>query len=252
MYERYVESARRAVFYATEESRPGSAYIEPEHLLLGVMRASEPEFSRVLDLGELEPKFRASRATLDRAEPVLRYMPLANASKRVLAYAAEEAARLDSWEINTGHLLLGILRESDGVAARFLTEHGIDLEKARQVVAMFPQAGKARQPVRSEMAWSGKLKRSFWIGSMFQVALIVLLGVILAWSDIGSKPLLIISGVWIIAAVGWVVLVPSFFIGLRTQRLAVGLAFAVSILSQLLLYGWVVVLGFGIYRLLRK
>ena len=135
MYERFNESARSAMFYATEEARPSSPYIEPEHLLLGVMRASEPELSSTLDFSELVQKFRGNRATQDRAAPVGGYTPLANASKRALAYAAEEAASLDSWEINTGHLLLGILRESDAIAAVFLTEHGIDLKKARQVVA---------------------------------------------------------------------------------------------------------------------
>jgi len=256
MFERYGQDTRTAIFYAAKEARAGSGYIEPEHLLLGVMRASEAGLSSAFALNGLEQEFRAGRATSDQTAAAAADIPLTNASKRILAYAAEEAARINSWEIHCGHLLLGILREADGVAARFLVEHGIDLAKARQAVARLPrrETSDPAQPARSEIPRSGKLKRNFWMEWVLQVGLLVFLGLVLLRSHVGSKALLIIAGVWISAVVVWLALVPSFFLQFRTRRgePATVLAFVFGVFCQLLLYGWIVVLGFAIYRLVRR
>jgi ClpA/ClpB-like protein len=255
MFERYDESARRAIFYAAKEARAGSAYVEPEHLLLGVMRASEPAASSALELYGLEQELRAGRATSGQAAPSTADIPLANASKRIVAYAAEEAARLNSWEIHCGHLLLGILREADGVAARFLVEHGIDLEKARETVVRLPRReGDAVPPRLAETPWGRKVRRRIWIESALQLALLVAFVWTLATSDLGARWLLIIAAVWLVALAGWVFRARSFSFVFRhhESRRAVILAYAFSMLYQLFVYGWIVVLAVGIYRQVGK
>jgi len=256
MFERYGEGARRTIFFAAAEARAGSPYIEPEHLLLGVLRASEPELSTAFELNGLEQEFRAGRAALDQAAPAAGDIPLANESKRIVAYAAEEATRLNSWEIHCGHLLLGILREADGVAARFLVEHGIDLNKARQALAMMPRGeNDAARPRLSETAWGRKVRRRVRIASALQLALLVLFVWALARSALGARSLLVIAAAWFVALAGWLFRAGSSSFVFRHREsgaAAVALTFARSMLKQLFVYGWILVLAVGIYRLVRK
>jgi ClpA/ClpB-like protein len=116
MFERYTKNARRAIFFARDEaSRVGSTCIEAEHLLLGVMRSCDPELNEALELKDLEDALRAELAATGQREITSKRIdiPLANQSKRILAYAAEEAERLNSREIGSAHLLLGIAREPE-------------------------------------------------------------------------------------------------------------------------------------------
>jgi ATP-dependent Clp protease ATP-binding subunit ClpA len=82
-------------------------------------------------------------------------LPLTNASKRVLAYSAEEAERLGDRHIRCGHLLLGLMREKGSLAEKLLTENGAELKKMRTRMASEPQtqepgigAGKTRVEMR--------------------------------------------------------------------------------------------------------
>ncbi|HEX8925691.1 MAG TPA: Clp protease N-terminal domain-containing protein, partial [Terriglobales bacterium] len=129
--ERYTERARRTIFFARyEASNYGSPYIETEHLLLGFLR----EDKRIPRVGELEElvRKRVEKSTAIREKVSTSVdLPLANDAKRVLAYAAEEAARLSHKHIGTEHLLLGMLRESDCFAATILREAGFSLDTAR-------------------------------------------------------------------------------------------------------------------------
>jgi ATP-dependent Clp protease ATP-binding subunit ClpC len=97
MFERYTEKARRVIFFARyEASQFGSPYIETEHLLLGVLREDKSVSTRAIPNLDAE-SFRQEieRATLTRkVVPTSVDLPLSNESKRVLHYAAEEAARL--------------------------------------------------------------------------------------------------------------------------------------------------------------
>lgn len=137
MFERYTEKARRVIFFARyEASHFGSPYIETEHLLLGILREDKwismraiPNYSAESIRQEIE------KATLSR-EPVATSidLPLSNESKRVLAYAAEEAERLNHRHIRSEHLLLGVLREEPCFAARLLKERGVTLESARSAI----------------------------------------------------------------------------------------------------------------------
>jgi hypothetical protein len=135
MFERYTEKARRVIFFARYEAADfGSPYIETEHLLLGIVR----EAPRVLiDLApgiapEFGAKWRAQFQHLKHTPKgsVSVDLPLSNESKRVLAYAAEEAERLMDRHIGAEHLVLGLLRERHGACA-MLESVGINLEEAR-------------------------------------------------------------------------------------------------------------------------
>jgi len=148
MFERYTENARRVIFFARyEASQYGSPYIETEHLLLGIMRESKWLTMRVLPEGSAQ----SIRAQIDasmghRAKTSTTVdLPLSGEGKRVLAYAAEEAERLDHKHIGTEHLLLGLLREESGFAARILRERGAELSKLRLELAKTAQEAWPRR-----------------------------------------------------------------------------------------------------------
>lgn len=114
MFERYREDAKRAIFFARwEAQQSGSAYIEPKHILLGLIHDADSKANQLLALSAYEETFRKQlgfSASVQSSKAV--DVPLSNSSKRVLAYAAQEADRLASMPIGTEHLLLGLLRET--------------------------------------------------------------------------------------------------------------------------------------------
>jgi ATP-dependent Clp protease ATP-binding subunit ClpC len=133
MFERYEEKARRVIFFAHHETTVfGGAYIEPEHLLLGLFRewkwiASAIPPDAVAQLrSELEQ--RAANALRHKTSVDL---PLSTESKRVLTYAAEEADSLNSKHIACGHLACGILRQTETFACQWLLRQGLTLERMR-------------------------------------------------------------------------------------------------------------------------
>jgi hypothetical protein len=137
VFERYTEKARRVIFFSRyEASQLGSPYIETEHLLLGLIR-DNPQIVRLLPIGSAEsirkqvevggPNRPARATSVD--------LPLSNESKRVLAYAAEEAERLSHKHIGTEHLLLGLLREEKCFAAELLRERGLTILQLREEFA---------------------------------------------------------------------------------------------------------------------
>ena len=131
MFERYTEKARRVIFFARyEASQFGSAYIETEHLLFGVMREDKALMAKVGHGEEIDAEIRAALPVLEKIG-ISVDLPLSHAAKRVLAYGAEEAERLDQQEIHPYHLLLGLLRESGTLAEQVLRKHGITVEQLR-------------------------------------------------------------------------------------------------------------------------
>src|ERR1044071_3383983 len=113
MFERYREDARRAIFFARWEAQQlGSAYIEPEHLLLSLTHDVDSKVNQLFALATHAVDFRKQLEGYASARSSTSVdLPLSNAGKRVLAYTAEEADRLTSTPIGTEHLLLGLLRE---------------------------------------------------------------------------------------------------------------------------------------------
>jgi ATP-dependent Clp protease ATP-binding subunit ClpA len=145
MFEKYNEKARRTIFFARyEASAFGSPVIETEHLLLGLIR--EDKSILTYYLGDRTTSVGMREAILKLIEmkpstPTHIDLPLSNECKRILAYGAEEAMRLDSKDIETPHLMLGILREEQCFAARMLRENGLRLEEARAMVRKAEKTG---------------------------------------------------------------------------------------------------------------
>src|SRR6201982_3034320 len=139
MFERYTEKARRVIFFARyEASQFGSPYIETEHLLLGLLREDKALANRFLRspaAGEsIRKQIEGSTTMREKVSPSVD-LPLSHECKRVLAYGAEEAERLNHKHIGTEHLLLGLLREEKGFAAEILHERGLRLSTIREELA---------------------------------------------------------------------------------------------------------------------
>ncbi len=135
MFERYTEKARRVIFFARyEASAFGSPVITTEHVLLALIREDNRLIARALAsadaVGQLESKLREALSH-GKWVPTSVDLPLDNPCKRVLAYAAEEAARLNHRHIGAEHLLLGLLREKGTPVAKLLSEFNADLDRLR-------------------------------------------------------------------------------------------------------------------------
>jgi ATP-dependent Clp protease ATP-binding subunit ClpA len=139
MFERFTEKARRVIFFARyEASEFGSPYIETEHLLLGLLREDKALAYRMLRSdGSVESirKKIDKHTTFREKTPTSVDLPLSNEGKRVLAFAAEEAERLANRHIGTEHLLLGLLRDKDSLAAQLLNAEGVFVDRARENIA---------------------------------------------------------------------------------------------------------------------
>lgn len=138
MWQRFTERARKVVFYAQEEAQKfGEGYVSTEHLLLGLVREPDSVAARVLEkIGIGLSRIRSEvEKQLPRGDhkPV-QEMTLTPRAKRVIDLAYDEARTLNNNYIGTEHLLLGLIREGDGLAGRVLAKLGVDLEKARQEV----------------------------------------------------------------------------------------------------------------------
>jgi ATP-dependent Clp protease ATP-binding subunit ClpA len=146
MFERYSEEARQVIFSARYEAiNFGSPYIEAEHLLLALMREDRWLTRLFLPAKDDVSKIRSTISSrLPRGEklPASVDLPLSNESKRILAYAAEEAERLGDRHIGTEHLFLGVLHEEKSLLAELLFERGIKLEDARRTIKFRNSAGK--------------------------------------------------------------------------------------------------------------
>ena len=146
MFERFTERARRVIILAQEEAkRLNHSAVGTEHILLGIIREGEGVASKVLESLNINPdKVRAEiENAIGRGERTpyeeVAFTPRA---KKVLELALDEARRLGHNYIGTEHLLLGLIREGEGVAARVLEPMGADLERVRsQVVYLLGEEG---------------------------------------------------------------------------------------------------------------
>ena len=140
MFERYTEKARRVIFFARyEASQFGAPAIEPEHLLLGLMREDKTLTGRFFPRAQVSiesiRKEIEGRTLLREKISTSVELPLAPETKRVLAYAHEESDRLQHRHIGTERLLLGLLREDRSMAAEILYERGLRLNAVRDEIA---------------------------------------------------------------------------------------------------------------------
>lgn len=137
-WQRFTERARRAIFYAQEEAAlRGENYVSTEHLLLALLREPDNVAARVLDrLGiNLEHlRFELERHLQRGERKGLQETQLTPRAKRVIDLAYDEARLLGDNYIGTEHLLLGLIREEEGLAGRVLNQMGVDRERTRAEV----------------------------------------------------------------------------------------------------------------------
>src|ERR1700735_2870543 len=138
MFERFTERARQVVVLAQDEARAlKHNYIGTEHILLGLLREEEGLAARVLeslDITVEEVRAQVARIVGQGDEVTTGQIPFTPRAKKVLELALREALSLGHNYIGTEHILLGLVRENEGVAARILLDFDADSEKIRNEV----------------------------------------------------------------------------------------------------------------------
>ena len=169
MFERFTQRARRAIILAQEEAkRLNHSAVGPEHILLGIIREGEGVASKVLESLNINPeRVRVDiESSIGRGEGTSsEEVTFTPRTKKVLELALDEARRLGHNYIGTEHLLLGLIRESEGGAARVLQAMGADLERVRtQTLSHLGEQDRAAYPQRSSKmpapgspAWPGPM-----------------------------------------------------------------------------------------------
>ena len=136
MFERYTEAARRTLFFAREAAiELGSAFMEPEHVLLAAMRELRTSGNQLASIAESGPPSTSVTVTILRWQDSHQEgdISFSAATKKVLLYAMNEADDLHHAHIGPEHLLLGILRGDEAIAGR-LKREGVSLERIRTLL----------------------------------------------------------------------------------------------------------------------
>ena len=153
MFERFTERARQVVVLAQDESRTlGHDYIGTEHILLGLLREEEGLAARVLESLDLTiERVRAQVVSIVGLGETAAtgQIPFTPNAKEALEFSLREALSLGHDWIGTEHILLGLVRATDGVAARILLDFGADADTIRnEVIRMM--SGPGRHVSRAE------------------------------------------------------------------------------------------------------
>ena len=138
MFERFTDRARRVVVMAQEEARMlDHTYIGTEHILLGLVREGEGSAAKALEsLGiSLDTVRQQVEEIIGRGQQAPSgHIPFTPRAKNVLQLSLSEAVQLGHDYVGTEHILLGLLREGEGVAAQVLVRLGAELDRVRQQV----------------------------------------------------------------------------------------------------------------------
>jgi len=161
LFERFTERARQVVVLAQEEARTlKHNYIGTEHILLGLLREEEGLAARVLeslDITVERVRSQVVRIVGSGEEVTSGQIPFTPRAKKVLELALREALSLGHNYIGTEHILLGLVRENEGVAARILLDFDADSDKIRnEVIRMLSGPGGRRQGGGGGGAGEGK------------------------------------------------------------------------------------------------
>ena len=152
MWERFTERAKHVVSAAREEAtRLGSEYVRTEHILLGLCREPDGIAARALEnLGiDVEALAREIEQQVQLGSSVVSGEDIAftPSSKKVLELAVEEARRFNHSYIGTEHILLGLLKEGEGIAAKVLQDMKIDLGRVQaEVIRLLGDQGRSGAP----------------------------------------------------------------------------------------------------------
>ena len=159
MHDKFTERVRKVIFLAREEaSRLQHDSIGTEHLLLGLLREGEGVAAKVLgNVGlDLDGIRQAVEAMVAHTGGTLTIgqIPFTSNAKRVLELSVDEARQMGHNYVGTEHLLLGLIREAEGVAAKVLVDMGVDRKKVREetlrLLGGHPQAGQGEGEERPE------------------------------------------------------------------------------------------------------
>jgi ATP-dependent Clp protease ATP-binding subunit ClpC len=170
VFERFTEKARRVIVYAQEEARMlNQNYIGTEHLLLGLIREEEGVAAKALE--SLSINLEDVRSQVEDMVGKGNYVPTGHIpftprAKKVLELSLREALQLGHNYIGTEHILLGLIREGEGVAAQVLLNLGADLEKVRSAVIQllsgyYGKGQRAEEDIRRGTGYTGGVLDEF-------------------------------------------------------------------------------------------
>ncbi len=152
MYERFTDRARKVMQLANQEAqRFNHEYIGTEHILLGLIKEGSGVAANVLKNLDVDlRKIRLEVEKLVQSGPdmvTMGKLPQTPRAKKVIEYSMEEARNLNHNYVGTEHILLGLLREQEGVAAQVLMNLGLKLEEVREEVLnlLGPRHGRGRR-----------------------------------------------------------------------------------------------------------
>jgi ATP-dependent Clp protease ATP-binding subunit ClpC len=159
MYERFTDRARKVMQLANQEAqRLNHEYIGTEHILLGLMKEGSGVAANVLK--NLDIDLRQIRLEIEKfvqlgpEKVATGGRPQTPRAKKIVEYSIDEARHLNHNYVGTEHLLLGLLREQEGVAAQVLENLGLNLQGVRQEVLLL-LGGKAPSRIHSEASPNG-------------------------------------------------------------------------------------------------
>src|SRR5580700_2752204 len=164
MFERFTDRARKVMALANQEAqRFNHEYIGTEHILLGLVKEGSGVGANVLKNLDVDlRKIRNEVEKLVKSGPdmvTMGKLPQTPRAKKVIEYAIEEARNLNHNYVGTEHLLLGLLREHDGVAAQVLMNLNLKLEEVREEVLNLLGAGvETEEPAQEKQGQKGKSK----------------------------------------------------------------------------------------------
>ena len=153
MFERFTDRARRVVVLAQEEARMlNHNYIGTEHILLGLIHEGEGVAAKALE--SLGISLEAVRSQVEEIigqgqQAPSGHIPFTPRAKKVLELSLREALQLGHNYIGTEHILLGLIREGEGVAAQVLVKLGADLNRVRQQVIQLLSGYQGKEPATS-------------------------------------------------------------------------------------------------------
>jgi ATP-dependent Clp protease ATP-binding subunit ClpA len=163
VWQRFTERARRVVYYAQEEAAHlGESFVSTEHLLLGLVREKDSVACRLLE--KMGVSLSRIRSDIERQVPrgegrLSQDMALTPRAKRAIDLAYDEARQLNNNYIGTEHILLGLIREGEGLAGRVLIRMGLDLDRLRGECAQLHDA-EAAHPGEPEKP--GRVRRRLY------------------------------------------------------------------------------------------
>jgi hypothetical protein len=161
MYDRFTDRARKVMQLANQEAkRFNHEYIGTEHILLGLLQEGSGVAVNVLkNLGFDLRKIRLEVEKIAQSGPdmvTMAKLPQTPRARNVIGYAIEEASNLEHNHLGTEHLLLGLLREQEGLAGQVLLNLGLKLEEVREKLRKYPGYERGGVPDPIDPSWLEK------------------------------------------------------------------------------------------------